>query len=509
MDKIKQFFLVNSSYKAIKYTLLVSLIIGILAYNVFIIYGYTNPDGIIEGLTSYINAGWHIEGCGRWLIPIILSTSANIHMPLISILLFCLLTGLSVFIICKLWNETEIINCVLITSVMCVTHTTIIHVLYNTVLVPYAFACLFAIIYVYAIFKIDNIWSYVISIFFLTCSMAIFQAYIGLAACLILFTTIIYLLNNRKEIFKYLIKAIICALISAILYWLSLKVIFAVLHLESTSRIAGISLIDALKNIVPSTIKAYKAYFNDFNDSLLHKNIIYILILILFIISLVTQLIKKDYITVIIVIACVLLIPLASNVVCLILYNQETSVNMAYQNIILIPFTVYLSGLSNKYIKNSTIVITTILIWLNIVSANATFTCFKLSYNAINKQTNIIMNDIIHNENYVINETPVIFVGYPSDETLRKNIKTYKYAYGFENEGNIVFWNNQQISVTYNRQKYIMNYFGIDVKDLDYSQYQDVVNTNEFKKMPTWPSQESIKLINNILVVKLSEDNIK
>ena len=44
------------------------LFVSILAYNLMLIYGYTNPDGIMEGLTYYNNAVVASTMSGRWFV---------------------------------------------------------------------------------------------------------------------------------------------------------------------------------------------------------------------------------------------------------------------------------------------------------------------------------------------------------------------------------------------------------------------------------------------------------
>ena len=147
-----------------------------------------------------------------------------------------------------------------------------------------------------------------------------------------------------------------------------------------------------------------------------------------------------------------------------------------------------------------------VLSWTYIISANATFTCYKLSHQYTYGQMSQVVYDIQHNENYILNKTPVVIVGYFEDTALRENIKTYRYAIDLPE--NLIFW-KVPVGVTYNRQKYFMNYFGLDFKDIDFSVYQDIINSSEFKQMNNWPNENSIKTIGDYLVVKIADNYIK
>ena len=509
MNKLKDFFKVNDSYKCAKYSFIFTLCFGILSYNLYVIYGYTNPDGIVEGLTSYINATWHITGCGRWMLPIILLISANVHMPLLTVIAYITLMWLSAFTIAKLWKIKSCTLVTLFSLIMSVNKSTIDHITTNTVAFPYAVACYLAILFVYILFEKKGISKYIVSIICLTCSLGIYQTYIGLSACLILMTIIIKLIkNDEKNLLKTIVDTIICAFISCALYLIILKTILLIFNLTSGGRVGDLSISKILKNLIPQIKNIYVSYFVILNDYVLFKNIIYLLIGIVLIITIIISLINIDNNKKIAIIICLLLIPLASNIASLIAYNSQISSNMCFQNVLIIPFTLSLVKIiiKNKFINVICILLTLVLCWTFLVSANATFRCYQLSHDSIKYQMSLIMDDVIHDDDYILNESKVLFVGYPNDKTLRENIKTYKYAYHFDEMSNIAFWEDTANGYTYNRQKYILNYFGVDIKDLSFNDYLDVINSNEFKQMPIWPVTGSIKKINDIIVVKLTNN---
>lgn len=509
VEKIKDFFKISNSYKVAKYSLLINIIFGALAYNLYVIYGYTNPDGIVEGLTSYINATWHITGCGRWMLPIILLISANVHMPLLTVIAYITLMWLSAFTIAKLWKINSSTLVTLFSLVMSVNKATIDHITTNTVAFPYAVACYLAVLFVYVLFEKKGISKYIVSIICLTCSLGIYQTYIGLSACLILMTIIIKLVKNEeKDLLKTIIETIICALISCILYLIILKAILLIFNLTSGGRVGELSILKIFKYLIPQIKSIYISYFVMFNDYVLFKNIIYLLIGLVLITSLIISIITLDNNKKIIVIICLLLIPLASNIASLIAYNSQISSNMCYQNILIIPFALSLAktAIKNKFINIICILLTSTLCWTFLVSSNATFRCYQLSHDSIKYQMSLIMDDVIHNDDYILNESKVLFVGYPNDKALRENIKTYKYAYHFDEISNIAFWENTVNGYTYNRQKYVLDYFGIDIKEISFNDYLDAINSNDFKQMPLWPNSAGIKKINNIIVVKLTNN---
>ena len=51
-------------------------------------------------------------------------------------------------------------------------------------------------------------------------------------------------------------------------------------------------------------------------------------------------------------------------------------------------------------------------------------------------------------------------------------------------------------------------YFGMELTMCSREEYENIIETEEFKNMPVFPNDNSIKIINNIVVVKLSEESI-
>ena len=106
-------------------------------------------------------------------------------------------------------------------------------------------------------------------------------------------------------------------------------------------------------------------------------------------------------------------------------------------------------------------------------------------------------------DDYVMDETPILIAGFPSDSVLKNNMDIYQYAENLCD--NPAFWVGMH-GATKNRYLYFLNYFGIDAKQFSDDEYENVVNTAEFDEMSVWPSKESVKIIDGFAVVKFSDD---
>ena len=506
------FFKINNNHNIAKLSLLASLITGIFAFNQYFINWYTNADGIIEGLTAFSNTSWVLTGCGRWLLAIMTYFSGNIVMPFVAVIGFSVCTWLSSFLIIKLWNIRSSFFAVTLSILMTVTPTTIQHFVYNAIAFPYGVTILLVTLYVYINFSYSNKYSYFFSIFCMTCVLGIYQCYIGYAAALTLMTLVVKLYRNTdiKKILHDSIKSIITAIAGGIIYYAVLVVILKITGLYMTDRMADTSLSKAVTNIVPSVINAYKFYFSYLNDSVFQRRLIYLLSVIISVVCLLSAFNRNKKENVILSLLFYSLIPLTSNIIVVLLPGSSLDTFMVYHNIMIVALMLAL--VDNLQItipdvaKYAVPLLSLLLSWTYIVSANATFASYKLSHQYTYGQMSQVVYDIQHNEEYVLNETPVVIVGYFEDTALRQNIKTYRYAIDLPE--NLVFW-KVPVGVTYNRQKYFMNYFGLDFKDIEYSKYQDVINSAEFKQMNNWPNENSIKTIGKYLVVKIADNYIK
>ncbi|MBR2534193.1 MAG: glucosyltransferase domain-containing protein [Erysipelotrichaceae bacterium] len=505
MNKLS-FFRIKESYSCALIGLGLSTMAGILAYNLYFIYGYTNADGIIEGLTAFSNATWIISGCGRWLLAILFSISGNIVMPLPAVLGYCFLTWLSSYIIMKTWKMESCLSAALLSLTMAVTPASIIHFTYNAVAFPYAIALTLSAFYVYAVFQYKGVFGWLIPVICITCGLGIYQSYLGFSAALFLMTMVISLRQGMdlRKILEKATKALVCAFAGAVLYYIALQLLYLVTGLHASSRMADLSVGRIIFSLPSSIVNSYKQYFRFFSDRILQRHIIYLIIFILLMVTVFKRFREKNIRVILLSLFCIALIPVASNVVCLIMPNAEYSTSMTYQNILIIPFLIaMIEPDQNRIIKPITAFLCIFLVWTYIVSANATFHCFRLSYDYTYSQMSQVVYDIEHHEEYKPNETPVIVAGFFDDTILRSQIKTYRYAVDLPD--NPVFWKTRT-GVTYNRQKYFMNYFGLDFKDVEYDEYLKVVSSDEYAQMNVWPKENSIAKIGQYLVVKISAE---
>ena len=138
------------------------------------------------------------------------------------------------------------------------------------------------------------------------------------------------------------------------------------------------------------------------------------------------------------------------------------------------------------------ILLTIYLIYSYTFVGESTYIALKKNYNQIHSQLVRVIDRIENNKDYTPNMKIKIIGG--------KDYKTYIPIYEFASLNRRVgfFGDVGNIPLTYLKEEFgIKNEFATD------EEMEEIYNTEEYKKMKEFPDEESVKVINNVLVVKL------
>lgn len=512
MNKIKQFFKINDDYKIAKYSLISIFVCAFLAYNLILIYGFTNPDGINEGFYYYGAADWASMGCGRWLIRYFNYAHANIVMPFITLVEYCLFTWLTLLTIFKVLNIKNIVNAVVTSILFILLPGVITQMTYVYTAAAYCLSGLFTALFVYFNTLEDKRFSLLSSIC-LAFAMGLYQSYIGLAVALSLMYIIVKIINGKhvKELLLFIIRSILSALVALALYFVFYKADLMIFGLDAVERMQQFSIKEIIGNFSFKFIEMYKVFFNNFIDGILKRNyLVYLFVIITLyaiFISLIKMIKEKRYLDLFIVVIGIILIPPASCIIGILIPFNNVNLMMSNQNYLIVPFVFALLERNtlrlNKYINAFGLLVLIALSWTYVLSANATYRCYMLSYDHINTEVQMALKDVYSLDDYVKDETPIIFAGFPNDFTLRENMPLYKYT--IELHPNVIFWLDMT-GVVSNRYNYLINCFGIDACGISDEDYLRLMESQEFYEMNVWPKKNSIRMIDGYAVIKYSNN---
>lgn len=507
--RIISFFTVNNRNKVVVFSLVISFIVGFVSYNAFIVYGFNSPDGILEGFHYYTDQYWAIAGCGRWFLVLLNILHANLVFPWLTIMECIIVNWLSAHTLCKIFKIEKQSHYYLICALFVVIPTYIEMFTYTNSAFSYCVSVLFSILFVY--FNLyNNKCLSILSSVLLGCAMGSYQSQIGIAVGLTIMCLIYKVLNKENDKLKFFVMSLISGILGLVIYIIGLEVFLKIYYLELYSRAATFSVSAVFTNFIPRFIYTYQVFFNTFNQIILKRQIIFIIIFIVLIIELAVIMFRyiknKEYMNTLFLIILVLLLPPSLNIIGIILPKEPISHMMLTPNYLIIPFTIGLT----KYVLNKTEVIicyalclcVCCLTWTYVLSANATYDSYRLSCNVYKTQFSNAMNRVLELDEYQTNSTRIVVIGHQDDSKLREQIHTYKYAINLYD--NLLYWGNPELDPR-TTSIYIANEFGIDPGIMEYDEYKEIIKLQECLEMPCWPTEGSIKMINNCAVIKFSE----
>lgn len=490
--------------------LAVTFVSALLAYNLLIIYGFTNPDGIMEGLTYYNNAVVASTMSGRWFVRYLSLLFGNIVNPFLEVSYFTLCATLSAILIGKMLQFKKEFSYYLTAIILLINAGTIPQATFLYMLKAYATCMLLCCIYAYYAFQKEVLPNLIAAVALALC-FALYQSYVGMAAALIILRLVSELLREKKKIKETAldgVRALIVAVCGGIIYLIGMKIDLSIYGLNDSNRISEFSLQNILTHFLSSVKGTYVSYKNYFlQDTILKRRYLYLLLFAIFGVLFLMKAVKnfrenrkKEAVASVILLA---LLPFVSNLILVLIPTNPISALMNSQNMLFLPL---LFAFSEEYefkaVHVFTYGLTLVLSWTLILSANATYRCYQMSYQHINSQMAMILDDIYHTEGYEKDKTQIVIGGYIEDTYLRETNPLYHYA--LQLPKNVAFWEDTN-GVTFNRRNYFTEYFGIDAQIVTEELYQYVILSDWFNEMPVWPAQGSVVYKDGLIAVKLTE----
>lgn len=513
INKLKYFFKIDDNYSFSRIVFVVGFIASILAFNLYIINGYGGPDGVVEGISYYRNANWHLQ-CGRWVLRYFNYFGfGNLVIPTLSVFTLWISVSFSIVMIAKLFDLKSIISAIVLPVIMIVTPTTIDWATYNSVFAGYSFCIVASTYFVYSAFHHNHFLNRLIEAIIVAVIFGIYQAFVGFIAVIFAMTLIVKLLNgyDYKELLKIVIRILVSGILGSIAYILIMNLEFKHYGFDAASRVDSFSISSIINGLKWSFAGTYSYFIDYFKDGYVFKRkevylLLFIIFAILYALVFIKKIKDKEYVNAIVSLFLVLLIPLFSNFIyVLIPFNAVTRL-MYYQSILFIPLLMAIANIVDvKLIKNTSRMVIYFFVfylgWTYIISANATYKTYELAYNRVNTISQSIINDIYNYEEYNVGD-PIVLSGFVGVNDI-KNSKIANYAYLPTNGNNLVMWLDSN-GTFYGRFCYFEEYFGINtVFDIDRSAYEEAINSDEFKELDSYPSNNSIKKISGIVIVKM------
>ncbi|MBQ9685804.1 MAG: glucosyltransferase domain-containing protein [Oscillospiraceae bacterium] len=491
-----------------------ALISALLAYYYLIILGNGNPDALCEGLISYTGADWALA-CGRWAIRYMNMASGDVILPGIWVILYAICCGISGWQLIRLWKIDGKVEACLTACLLTVNPTVIEQSLLQYMFMAWGLSNVLCVLFVY-LNGSDSGWmrQYFLAPCCLAVALGLYQACIGIVSLGFCMTLIIRMREqmNWKSAFRCVLRFALSAILGVLLYFIILRLEFRRWGVDESYRVELFSVEGILSSLGESFPNAYRTFFQYFSDHVFHRVYLYVLLAVAgcaaFLIEIAHLFKNRRIVEALAMLTLTLLIPVFANIADIVFPYNTPVLIMQYQSMLVVPFLLALltgNGEKAGSLRLGRIVCLlalSIITWGYVVSANATYRVYDLSYRHIYFAVSSAMGDVYDLPGYQTDEV-VAFAGFPDDSYLRKNVGAYRYAYGqYEN---FAFWDGM-MGLQICRNNYLTHYLGIDGGHIYGKLYNDAVASDEFREMNVWPGENSVKRFDGLIIIKFSEN---
>lgn len=498
---------------------IISFIIGLLVNLLVITNDIISTDSILMG-EAYIGGDWDLS-IGRWMLKFLGYARFALCSSVVNGILSVIITSFTGVLLIDLFKiKNKIFKWLTVSLIMVSPFFT------QTLLSPYcsieySISFLLSVLSIHILYNCKNKLSMILlSSLMLSFSLGIYQAYLGVACGLCILIPLTRLLRNDispKEFIKLILISILMGIFGIILYEIFLHICLSIFNV-SLSSYGGANEI-GLKTIIniPSQIKnAYLTFYNFFiNDKIINNmfyrrqyiNILLAIILVLIIIKVFTSnKNRKSYLFTFEVIISILLIPLSVGILVLIAPERDFYILMSAPYMLIYIFIFSLiddfkeKELTDKIITWITLFLSLIIIVTHLIMTNATYMSARITKDKTLFAAERIVNDIYNLEGFDT-DLKVIFVGRPISKYFKITNKVYELSSGIGfyepqmwEEANLC--NDGWI-------KFIKHYLGIEFESASMEDYENIIRTDSFKTQNTYPNNNYIQIIDDIIVIKI------
>ncbi len=502
---------------------IIVILVGIITHITMITETIMSQDGLWNSI-DYSRPGAWEKTLGRWGIELIERFNYFISIPTVSTISCILVLAISAVLITDLFDFKSKISVIFTSLILVLTPTLTVTLIYIYTSFAYCFNFLISTLVVWFIykFKYKKLGIFLSSLCFML-SLSIYQSYIGVSIGLCVMISIIHLLKNEKTIKEILINILKTAssvIIGGILYYIATMIILNISNLELSAYkgAQNISILGILAGLKTTILQTYKDFFTFFlGDTIIYntnyrRELMYFVFFIVMAVSSIVALvsIKEDnkklkVIRILLSVLFLILIPLALNIIDILIVGTQMYSLTTVQMILIIPFSFAIFEIINKGIilKWVAILSCVVIMGTYYIADNTSYAALKLTYNQAYSTIMRVMDRIETTEGYY-KGYPIVFGGIIGNDNYPRNSALYTYtvdsifrapAFHGTYSGAIGTW-----------AKFIRIFYGLDVPLASAEKYAEIVTSDEFKQMGIFPDEDSVKVIDGHMVVKFMEE---
>ncbi len=501
--------------------LAVNMIAGIFTYSLLITNQLVNQfDGLWHGSVSYANG--HELSIGRWFWRFLdrgrFYLSPDPVTSVISLLFFILgfILILDIF-------DVKSRPAALLSSLAFTVNTSILVLLSYRYMSPtFAISYFLCVLTAYILIKArKKAVIYIIPPVCISLAMGLYQAYIGCTCLVILLYISLCLYKGEKTLKEtglFTVRCIISTAIGMVLYYILLYI--NLWHydvtLDSYNGANSYGPVGMLLHLPASIIHAYSDFSGYYRQVLAHSNIfngkiymaVYILLAIYLIYATVT-LFKESIIRAILFVFTLLLIPLAANAVLLVTFDSITSIQMTLPMSMCLSLLLCLASSVKepqisilKAYKAVLALALCLLIYGNYIMTIYDQQAMYMGRQSLTEISREVITTLQKNNLYHP-DYQYVFAGSPANSPLFAMNDVYKVANDYARIGT---WSaDDTVSAVQCWQGFFTYEMGINMRIADSERLQETLEDPAVNNMPVFPEEGCCALVNDVVVVKLSD----
>ena len=514
--------------------------LGMLLFSSFVFFPLisqrlTNAYDGMWTTAEYWVGRWELSN-GRWLWPVLNSLRFSIQLNPINAMACLTTVSLGVTLLHQLFEKEAGVRASLlswlagagyVSSVVVACYLSFTHQS-----VEFGISFFLSVIAAYCAIRAEKMIVGIISgAVFLAMSLGLYQTNLA-CFCLVMLAYFLLLLfrnEEKQKIREHIYRSLASAASGAVLYLLILK---AVLWATGTAMAdyqggADVSVSGILKNLPSSIAKCYELFYQYFFGTLVKHNMLQetavVFVLMFFVVGaalacrLVRLVCRKDWENTFYGIAALLVLPMTCTVFMVATSQASFYIPMSGGLALFLPVCFWLLD-SSREDKTACDVFHKC--WNNAEKALTLLTAAAVVYGSVfmsavdqqamyeGRQATKELSDLIAqtlvSEGYYDNEIPVMLVGNASSSPLFRTHELYHRANPYARVG--LFMAEAADTIRFSWDAAFRDYTPIWLNLCDDKTYQELLETEEIAEMPTFPQEGSIRKMDGVLVIKVSEE---
>ena len=491
-----------------------SVIVGLFAHLYKITNWLPNWDSLVFRYDSQ-----NMVALGRWFLPVACSVSSFYDLPFLNGIIAVIFHALGAVCICKILNVHKKTTAALIGALIVSFPTVTSVMMYNYVADGYAIS--FFLSTLAALYMTKEKPRYILSAILIALSTGIYQAYITVTIMLVLLKLIDEMVYNNASfgaVFRKCAFMLLSGILGVALYGIVLKVILGIFSVElldyqganATASLSNINLLASLYIIKETFIKYFFDLSRGVNIYVVLNAFVFVFTLLYYLKCIIKNKVYKKPLNLLVILILGVMLILGSSALAFI------NADVDYHNLMLMGYSVfYLFFLmiyergtekSEKHtaIKCWAVFITAIAIITNqVVIANVSYHKAQMAYE---KSYGVLMRiaDRIEQTPGAENCDRILVIG-ALDESEAYSVSLPPDITGIT-DGYIIRHDDEMVEQSVLCSA-LNDYCGKNYEFVSGDEKENLIQREDIKSMGKWPQKDCVKVVDDIVVIRLEGEN--